>query len=170
MHQEPYSTLPKVCRQTFGAFARDIVQIIPSRGLRLAGGGHDSGECDLGKPGRGPGIRNPPARNETGGMLLLRRSLCSIGFRFRCALARHLYIFVLVIFIPVMPLFLRLRLTIAMRCLCRLVQFVRLHVFTAAWLLRPPQQTALGGAPHTFGSCPKLRMVLYISVARVRSK
>ena len=39
MHQEPYCALPRVCRQTFGAFARDIVHIIPSRGPRLAGKG-----------------------------------------------------------------------------------------------------------------------------------
>ncbi len=35
---------------------------------------------DLGKPGRGPGIRNPPARNENVGMFPLLRSHCSIGF------------------------------------------------------------------------------------------
>jgi hypothetical protein len=34
--QEPYRGLPSVCRKTFGAFARDIVKILPSRGLRLA--------------------------------------------------------------------------------------------------------------------------------------
>ena len=74
MNQEPYNTLPRVCRQTFGAFARDLAQIIPSRGPRPAGGGHDSGECDLGKPRRGPGIRNPPSQNENVGMCPLVRS------------------------------------------------------------------------------------------------
>ena len=39
VNQSPYSTLPKVRRQTFSAFARNIVQITPSRGPRLAGGG-----------------------------------------------------------------------------------------------------------------------------------
>ena len=39
MHQEPYNTLPRVCRQTFGAFARDIAQITPPGGPRLAGRG-----------------------------------------------------------------------------------------------------------------------------------
>ena len=37
MNQEPYSTLPRVCRQTLGAFARDIVHIMPSRGPRREG-------------------------------------------------------------------------------------------------------------------------------------
>ena len=38
INQEPYCTLPSVCRKTFAAFARGIVRILPSRGLRLAGG------------------------------------------------------------------------------------------------------------------------------------
>ena len=37
INQEPYCTLPSVCRKTFAAFARGIVRILPSRGLRLAG-------------------------------------------------------------------------------------------------------------------------------------
>jgi hypothetical protein len=37
MNEEPYSILPRVCRQTFGAFARGMTRIMPSRGPRLAG-------------------------------------------------------------------------------------------------------------------------------------
>ena len=36
MDQEPWSALPPKCRKTFGAFALDMVQILPSRGLTLA--------------------------------------------------------------------------------------------------------------------------------------
>ena len=70
------------------------------------------GECDLGKSGRGPGFRNPPARHAHVGMSVAKIPLID-RLRSRFALVRHLYIFVLVVLIPVMPLFLRLRLTIA---------------------------------------------------------
>ena len=53
MKQEPCSTLPRVCRQTFGAFARDMVQIMPSRSPQLAG---SSGSVPSENPG---GAWNP---------------------------------------------------------------------------------------------------------------
>ena len=42
MNQEPCNTLPRVCRQTFSAFARNILHITPSvHGWQ--DGGHDTG-------------------------------------------------------------------------------------------------------------------------------
>jgi len=50
MNEEPCNTLPRVCRQTFGAFARGMTRIIPSRGPRRRS---RLGECALGRPGWG---------------------------------------------------------------------------------------------------------------------
>jgi hypothetical protein len=89
MNQYPYNTMLRVCRrQTFGAFGRDIVHIIQSRGPRLAGGVMTRGSVTSESPGGGPGIRNPPTRHEHVGMFPLLRSHCSIGFD----LAAHLRI------------------------------------------------------------------------------
>ena len=61
---------------------------------------------DLGKSGRGPGIRNPPARITNSRHVPVAKIPLFDRIRSRCALARTFYIFVFVIFILAMPLFL----------------------------------------------------------------
>ena len=59
VNQKPHRTPPRVCRQTFGAFARDMAHIIPSRGPQLAG---SSGSVPSENPG---GAWNPEPASPT---------------------------------------------------------------------------------------------------------
>ena len=59
VNQKPRRTPPRVCRQTFGAFARDMVHIIPSRSPQLAG---SSGSVPSENPG---GAWNPEPASPT---------------------------------------------------------------------------------------------------------
>ena len=90
MNQEPYSTLPRVCRQSFGAFARNIVHIIPYRGPHLAGRGVMT-PGSVSSDQEGPWNPEPTSPK----LKCLHVPVAKIPWfdrlRSRCAIAHHLY-------------------------------------------------------------------------------
>ena len=149
MNEEPYSTLPRVCRQTFGAFARGMTRIIPSRGPRLAGREVTTpGSVPSEDPG-GAWSPKPASPKRKCIHVPVAKIPWFDRLRSRIAHAHHVHIFVLVVLISVTPWPLRLlTTTISMHRLRGLVRSIRSLVLAATGLLQTPANSRGWCAAH----------------------